>query len=463
MNRARYMSVMKKTGILIFWLLVWEISALVVRNSLLVPSLGEIVKALAEILVLEDFCRILALSLGRILTGLFFAFVLGLLLAALSFGFSWVAAFLSPLFLSIKTIPIASYVILLLIWNGSETLSVGISFLVALPIIYTNVTEGLKGIDRRYLDLADVYGIMSWNKVWYIYRPQLSASILSCVKLACGMSIKAGVAAEIIGIPEHSFGEMLYMSKIYLSMDELFAWTIVIVLSALILEKLLLALTKVLFNIQIPAAENAAILTRTDCPDQEIGYMEFDNISKSFYDRIVIQNFSMKLNCGDVIGIMSPSGSGKSTLVRILLGLEQADNGFVKVNGRAAVVFQDDLLCESTDALTNMKLVSSGGKDVEKLAAALLDTADLHKKCRIFSGGMKRRTAILRALTSEYDILILDEPFAALDEDTKRKTAELIREEAAGKTILLFTHDEEDIKLLHGVCYTLGNYIFPNK
>ncbi len=463
MNRAGYMKILKTTGIFVFWLLVWEILALVVHNSLLVPSIKEIMGSLAEILVLEDFCRILGLSLGRILAGLFFAVMIGLILAILSYLFPIAEAFFSPLFLGIKTIPIASYIVLLLIWNGAEAISTGISFLVALPIVYTNVTEGLKVIDKKYLDMANVFGIKGWNRVWYIYRPQLFSAFISCIKLACGMSIKAGVAAEIIGIPQYSFGEMLYMSKIYLSMDELFAWTIVIVLSALLLEKLLLLILKWLLTVPVPVIENAALLERETCEDKAPGTIIFEGISKGFQEKKVIWNYSLSLESGKVLGIMSPSGSGKSTLFRILLGLEKPDSGSIKVKGRISAVFQDNLLCEEGDVYTNMKMVSSSTKDLNRLAHRLFDESELHKKCSVFSGGMKRRTAILRALSADYDILLLDEPFAALDDEMRKKAASLIKEEAPNKTIILFTHNEEDIKLLNGACHKLEDFIFQNK
>ena len=457
MNREMFLNIMKKTGILIFWLMVWEILSLIVRNSLLVPSLGEIIRALAEILVKEDFCLVLMLSLGKILAGLFFAFMLGAVLAMISYAFQLIEKFLAPLFLCIKAIPVASYVILLLIWQGSEMLSVGISFLVVLPIVYTNILEGLKKTDRKYMEMADVFGVKGWNRLWYIYRPQLSAAILSCVKLGCGMGIKAGVAAEIIGIPKYSFGEMLYMSKIYLSMDALFAWTIVIVISALILEKLLLFLSKVLLTMQVPARENARLPMRNAVSAQNLGTIGFENVSKRFYNKSVVQKFNMQMKAGDVIGIMSPSGSGKSTLFRILLGLAQADRGRVEVYGRISAVFQDNLLCEEADVFTNMKLASSGTKDIGYLAETLLGKVDLHKKCSHYSGGMKRRAALARALSADYDILLLDEPFTALDDAAKEQAADLIKEQAKDKTILLFTHDEKDIKLLNGVCCNYQN------
>lgn len=453
MNRSGLKSAMKNFTILVFWFAVWEILSLVVHNSLLVPSLGEIVRALVHIFLQKDMYLVSVHSLGRILTGLLSAFLAGIFLAVFSYKVKTAEDFLNPLFLCIKAVPVASYVILLLIWQGSGTLSVGISFLVALPIIYTNLLEALKKTDRNMLEMAEVFGIQRWNRIWYLYRPGMKPAVLSGVKLACATAIKAGVAAEIIGLPDKSFGEKLYMSKIYLSMDELSAWTIIIVLSAFLLEKIVLILAKTILEMPVFVPENAKTPKKNDSIPENLGTIHLENLSKMFDNKNVLQNFHLHMKAGEVTGIMAPSGSGKTTLFRIILGIEHADSGIVQVCGRVSAVFQDTLLCEDADALTNIKLSSSGKKNVHKIAESLLDISDLHKKCCFYSGGMKRRVSLGRALAADYDILLLDEPFASLDDGTKRKTAAFIKEQAEGKTILLFTHDEEDIKLLGGVRY----------
>lgn len=450
---------MKKAGIIVFWLAVWEFLSLAIHNSLILPSVGKTAGALVHILCEKDLYRVLANSLGRILAGFILAFAVGIVLAVCSYVRKTAEDLLSPFFLCIKAVPVASYVILLLFWQGSDMLSVGISFLVAVPVIYTNILEGLKKTDRKLLEMADVFGIGKWNRVWYIYRSELRMPLFSCIKLACSMGVKAGVAAEIIGIPRDSFGEKLYMSKIYLSMDELFAWTVIIVLSAFILEKGILFLAEGIFCVPVYVAENAKIPGKEENQTENTGTIHIENITKKYGDRTLLHHYSLHLAKGDVAGIMAPSGSGKTTLFRIILGLECVDDGTAEVCGAVSAVFQDTLLCEDTDVVTNMKLVSFGKKDTVRMAEELLDREDLHKKCSLFSGGMKRRAAILRALTADYDILLLDEPFVSLDDAARRKAAEFVKKQAQGKTILLFTHDKEDIKLLGGVCYESKSYV----
>ena len=153
---------------------------------------------------------------------------------------------------------------------------------------------------------------------------------------------------------------------------------------------------------------------------------------------------------------MAPSGAGKTTLIRLIAGLEQPDAGTLtvrKADGstvRLAMVFQEDRLCEELDATDNIRLANRVLSD-EDIAAAAEEiglTGVRGKRTRDFSGGMKRRTALLRALLAEGDLLLLDEPFGGLDKDTRRLAAGFVKARAAGQTILLVTHDREEADLL---------------
>ena len=149
---------------------------------------------------------------------------------------------------------------------------------------------------------------------------------------------------------------------------------------------------------------------------------------------------------------MGPSGAGKTTLLRILMGLERADSGRVEgLSGlRISAVFQEDRLCEGFTALENVRLAAApslSDADIRKALSAILPPQALDRPVSALSGGMKRRTAIGRALLAPFDLLLMDEPFTGLDEDTRRRTAAFIRERAAGRMILLSTHQEEDVRL----------------
>ena len=143
-----------------------------------------------------------------------------------------------------KTVPVASFVILALIWAGADNLSLIISFLVVFPIIYLNTAAGLSSTDGQLLEMSRVYRVRRSARIWHIYRPALAPYLVSACQVALGMSWKSGIAAEVIGTPEYSIGENLYMAKGFFTTDELFAWTAVIIALSFLFEKAVLLLIK---------------------------------------------------------------------------------------------------------------------------------------------------------------------------------------------------------------------------
>ncbi|MEA4993245.1 MAG: ABC transporter ATP-binding protein [Oscillibacter sp.] len=176
--------------------------------------------------------------------------------------------------------------------------------------------------------------------------------------------------------------------------------------------------------------------------------VEIRDVSKSYGDAQVLRNVSLTLTNG-VTCLSAPSGAGKTTLVRILLGLEQPDSGFITglETARLSAVFQEDRLLGRLDAAGNLRFVL--GKDYdEKQAAALLGELGLEdaggKPAGEYSGGMKRRLALARALSVPFEFLALDEPFTGLDGENRKRAIACIRRRTVGKTVLVVTHDPED-------------------
>ena len=179
------------------------------------------------------------------------------------------------------------------------------------------------------------------------------------------------------------------------------------------------------------------------------------NIYKAFGGKPVLQNFSAVLPQGKLTGLMAVSGAGKTTLLRILMGLETPDRGHIMgLDGVClSVVFQEDRLCENLNPLSNIRLVTPtlDQKTAEKALAAVGLTDCLHQPVRELSGGMRRRVAILRALLAEYDLLLLDEPFKGLDQETKKTVMEYTRRQCSGRTVLLVTHDPTELDVMGAV------------
>lgn len=170
--------------------------------------------------------------------------------------------------------------------------------------------------------------------------------------------------------------------------------------------------------------------------------LHVENLCKSYNGRAVLQNVSFTAGKG-VLVLSAPSGAGKTTLLRILMGLERPDSGRVTgAEGRWAAVFQEDRLLERLDAAGNLRFAL--GRVPERagdmLARLGLDLGE-RKAVSGYSGGMKRRLALARALLAPSEALALDEPFTGLDGENRARCLALIRESGRGKPVLLATHD----------------------
>lgn len=230
-----------KLWAVVFWLLIWQGASSAVGQEILLVSPVSVLKRLLELGARGDFWASIGFSMLRIIGGFLAAMVLGILLGGLSARCRPVREFLAPAVVTVKAIPVASFVILVLIWVSSRNLSVVISFLMVFPVIYTNILEGIGSTDKKLLEMAQVFQLSSLRKIRYIYVSQVLPFFQAGCSIALGLCWKAGVAAEVIGIPDGSIGEKLYKAKVYLDTPDLFAWTLVIILVSLIFEKVFLA------------------------------------------------------------------------------------------------------------------------------------------------------------------------------------------------------------------------------
>lgn len=239
---------MKKTLItaasVLFWLIVWQIVSVCVNSKILLVSPIDTVCRLWELLTSWDFWSSILFSMARILLGFLLGLVLGTALAVLSGRFSIIRTLFSPLISAMKSIPVASFTILALFWVGSENLSVLVSILICVPIVCSNMLEGIDNLDKKLDEMAKVFKIPAGRRFAGVYLSQLLPYFRSASRLAIGLSWKSGVAAEVIGIPDGSIGERLFMSKIYLETADLFAWTLVVILLSFLCEKLFIFAVK---------------------------------------------------------------------------------------------------------------------------------------------------------------------------------------------------------------------------
>lgn len=439
---------LRKFGIIVFWLLAWHLLALWVDNSILLVTPVQAARVFVESLGKITFWQAVCGSLLRIGAGFLMGMIAALSLAALAKRFWWLEELLEPLINLLKSIPVASFVVLLLIWWGSSFLAVAVCFLIVLPNIYINTLEGLKNADQRLLEMAEVFQIPFKNSFFYIYRPALKPFLLSSLKLALGMCWKSGVAAEVIGTPAFSIGERLYMSKIYLETAEVFSWTAVVILLSLCFEKVVLWLVRVFFDWEPECSAPRRGGTRRAFAGRESDRsLICKDIRKHYGDLTVLKDFNAVYEPGRIYYLTSPSGSGKTTLFRLLCGLEKPDGGSVEPKLRFSYCFQEDRLCETYSAVKNVELVIGAGENTqagrntpEEALRAVLPEEALCKPCSQLSGGMKRRVALVRAMEADSDCVLLDEPFTGMDAQTREKAEAYIRSRQRGRIVVIATH-----------------------
>lgn len=232
-----------------FWLIVWQLAAMALHaayphGALLLPSPVSSLARLISLAGTAVFWCAIGTSSMHILGGFLLSCALAVVLAALSARFSRVEELLAPLVAAVKTVPVASFIILALIWMRMSALPLFISFLMVFPILYTNVLAGIRSADRELLEMARVFRVPWLRQARCILLPAAEPFLLAGSAAALGMSWKAGVAAEVIGVVSGSIGEKLYEAKIYLQTGDLLAWTVVIVALSALFERAVLALLR---------------------------------------------------------------------------------------------------------------------------------------------------------------------------------------------------------------------------
>lgn len=239
---------LRKLLIIAFWLLLWQLLALVIHNPILMVGPFETLRTLGALFRTTMFWQSLAFSFVRIIAGFLIGSAVGILLAWGSYRYPFLEELLAPFILALKAVPVASFVIILLIWAGNRMLSLYISALVVLPLLYLNTLSGLKATDPKLLEMATVFHMPTTRRLRFIYLQALVPYLYSAFQTALGMAWKSGVAAEVIGQPLGSMGNGLYNAKIYLETGELLSWTIAIILISYLFERLFLAGFRALFH-----------------------------------------------------------------------------------------------------------------------------------------------------------------------------------------------------------------------
>lgn len=465
----------------------------------MLPSPRSVVSALVSIFGSAESWISVLTSARRVLISVVAALFLAALLSWLAAKYPSINLFLAPSVLLIKAVPIVSFILIALFFMKEAVLTSFICGLIVFPLIYGQLLSAFLNVDRSLLEMGRVFSLNKREVICYIVVPEIQEPFLAATSVAVGMAWKAGVAAEVLAYAKGTIGRHMHEAKLYLDMEGLLAWTIVLVLAAFLTEHLLmlflrLALTAI--SEKLPAEHRLIKLlqrksqhqlkTRSklleqkefvyptekideshpcldaDGPvlvsgilhkaapeeDSSIPNIEIENLSKCYNTAYIFKDFNVSIPIDRPLALIGSSGVGKTTLMKMIAGLLPQDKGSIRgVPERGVFVFQENRLLRQLSARDNIRLVLPD-YDNDR-AAFLLDKLNLSSvadnKAGTLSGGEQRRLALARALAPESDIIYLDEAFRELDEKHETEALQLMLQLVEDKAVIVATHDLSSI------------------
>lgn len=221
---------------IIFWILVWQISALLLDKPYLLPTVEKTFSALFEICRSGKLVKTVGFTLLRVLLGLFTGVTVGTLLAFLTNRIPLLYAIVSPIISIIKSTPVASFIVILWILFDGGTLAIAVAFLMVMPIIWQNLTDGFSAIDKELSEVCDVFCFPYSKRLKLLILPTLASYFFPALITSVGLAWKSEIAAEIIAYTKSSIGAMINDAKYFLETPKVFAWTIIVIFMSLLLE-----------------------------------------------------------------------------------------------------------------------------------------------------------------------------------------------------------------------------------
>ena len=227
----------------VFWLLVWQGVHLWIGKDILIPSPLSVLQKLLEFFGEWEFWLSVGTSLFRVISGLLLGTVLGIVIAVLTAKSSFIKTLFSPVLHIIKATPVASFIILAILWLRVENVPIFTSMLIVLPAVWANIEKGILSVDPMLMQMGKAFCLSKKELFFRITVPSVKPFFIAAMNSAVGMAWKAGIAAEVICPYRDSIGSALHDSKIYFETVDTFAWTVTVILLSVVFEKLILALS----------------------------------------------------------------------------------------------------------------------------------------------------------------------------------------------------------------------------
>lgn len=459
----------------------WQLTAMLIAQPLIVPRLEAIAVATVDILTGEDFFLTVAATLLRIAATIAIDTVIAFLLGIAAGVSKRIEAALSPFETAMRAVPTMGVLLLSLIWFNSEITPIFVASLIALPLLYRGVVNGVKNIDIRLIQMSTGFKVSFVRKLTQLYIPSIRPFTLTAYSATLGLLVKVMVTAEVLSQPRRGIGTEFQIARAQLDTATIFGWGIIVIVFAALMEQ---AAKRILsYNKARKAMQTADIAfsdTHVDTEEysdtdvyadigKQAAEIHIDRISFNFESVPVFQSFSLEVKPARINYILGRSGRGKTTLLFLIAGFLHPQRGTIRISppdAKIGFAYQDLRLIPHLTAEQNIRYIlppDYGTEKAKRIARQYLQMFGLqgfeHFLPAELSGGMQRRVSLARALAYPSEILLLDEAFDSLDPETKKAAAKvfsrIVRQQR--RTVLCVTHDPVFTQLIEGITLDVPN------
>ncbi len=454
----------------------WEIFAQILNKPLIAPTILEILTSVVGLLERKQSYLFIGASLSRVFVTLFVDFVIAFFLGLTAGLNKKIEDLLSVTENIFRSLPTVAVLLISLIWFKSNITPIFVTSLIVLPILYRNITDGVKNIDKNLMEMAEDFGVPFLRKLFFLYIPSIKPFLQNALALSCGFAIKVTVTAEVLSQPKNGIGTALYLAKVQLETAELFAWAGISIFIAMFLQKL--------FRLKIkeekPPELNKSEFEKPNFESVSV-HIKKENFSEnekeqdtfrskknepiklvdasfSYENFPVFEKINMQIPSERLVWLTGKSGCGKTTLLEIIAGkLKLTGGGLHNAPDQRSIsiAYQDIRLIPHLTTSQNIEFVlpkTMTTKEKKEKAAYFLELTGL-KDFKSFlpsqlSGGMKKRVGLARALAFPGKTLLLDEAFDSIDEESKNLIFDLFFEfiSKENRNAICVTHNTEFVK-----------------
>lgn len=221
---------------ILFIILVWVFASIIVNNDIIIPSFKSVSESLLNLLKEGSTYLSILNTIIKLVVVLIVSVVLAFILAMISYRFEWFSSFVTPVITLLRTIPVATISIILLLMIGNKRAPYFICSLVVLPILYESFLASLKGISKGIIEETKMLSNVTPYIIYKVYLPIIGPYLISSIIASLGLGLKVMVMAEFISQTPKTIGYSLNEEKMFLEIDNVFAWTIILILFMLIVE-----------------------------------------------------------------------------------------------------------------------------------------------------------------------------------------------------------------------------------